>query len=326
MSENLSVSYAPHIRDNESIRDTMLDVIIALIPAFLFIFHVFGIRGWIVVLVTVASCVLSEYIWTKATKKETTIYDLSAVVTGILLSFSLPVTAPLWMCVIGGIFAIIVVKQFFGGLGHNFLNPALAARAFLLSCWPVEMTTFISPFKNAFSAEVTSSATPLAEGVSEKISYFNLFTGQVGGCIGEVSAMLLIIGGIYLLFRKKITPVIPLGFIISVFIFGYIFSKDGLFCGNGLYAILSGGVMLGAIFMATDYVTSPLTYKGQLIYSVLAGFITVIIRVYGGYPEGVTYAILIMNIATPLIDKNVKPRKFGYVSKRKLKEAKPDEQ
>lgn len=319
MSDNLSVSYAPHIRDDESIRDTMLDVIIALIPAFLFVFHVFGIRGWIVVLVTVAACVISEYLWTRFTKKPTTIGDLSAVVTGILLAFSLPVTIPFWMCAVGGVFAIIVVKQFFGGLGHNFLNPALAARAFLLACWPVEMTTFIAPFKNALSAEITTSATPLVEGVSDKITYFNLFTGQTGGSIGEVSAMLLIIGGLYLLFRKKITPVIPLGFIISVFVFGYIFSKDGLFCGDGLYAILSGGVMLGAIFMATDYVTSPLTYKGQLIYSVLAGFITIIIRVYGGYPEGVTYAILIMNIATPLIDKNVRPRKFGYISKKAAK-------
>ncbi len=316
MSDNLSVSYAPHIRDNESIRDTMLDVIIALIPSFIFIFHVFQIRGWLVVFVTVASCVLSEYLWTRIMKKPTTISDLSAVVTGILLAYSLPVTIPFWMCVIGGVFAIIVVKQFFGGLGHNFLNPALAARAFLLACWPVEMTTFIAPFKNAFSSEVTTSATPLVEGVSDKITYFNLFTGQIGGCIGEVSAMLLIIGGLYLLFRKKITPVIPLGFILSVFVFGFIFSKNGFFNGDGLYSILSGGVMLGAIFMATDYVTSPLTYKGQLIYSVLAGFITVVIRVYGGYPEGVTYAILIMNIATPLLDKNIRPRKFGYISKR----------
>lgn len=317
MDKKLLVSYAPHIRDDESVRDTMLDVLIALIPAFLFMFWVFGIRGWLVVGVTVLSCVFSEYVWNKLLKKPNTIGDLSAVVTGVLLSFTLPSTIPLWMCVIGGVFAIIVAKQFYGGIGHNILNPALCARAFMLASWPVDMTSYIAPFMNPFSADAVTSATPIA--MPENVSYYNLISGQIGGSIGEVSSIALLIGGIYLIIRKKITPTIPLGFILSVGIFGFIFSKDGLFAGNPIFSVFSGGVMLGGIFMATDYVTSPITFKGQLIYSVLGGFITVIIRTYGGYPEGVTYAILLMNIATPLLDKYIQPRKFGY---RKIKKAK----
>lgn len=318
MSNKLMVSYAPHIRDDESVRDTMLDVLIALIPAFIFIFWVFGIRGWMVVGVTVLSCVLSEYVWCRLLKKKNTVSDLSAVVTGVLLAFTLPSTIPLWMCAIGGIFAIIVAKQFFGGIGHNILNPALCARAFMLASWPVDMTSYIAPFMNPFSPDAVTSATPLA--MSDGVTYYNLISGQIGGSIGEVSSILLIIGGLYLILRKKITPAIPLGFILSVGVFGFIFSKDGLFAGNPIFSVFSGGVILGAIFMATDYVTSPVTLKGQIIYSVLGGFITVIIRTYGGYPEGVTYAILLMNIATPLLDKYIQPRKYGYKRIRKAKE------
>lgn len=318
MSDKLLVSYAPHIRDDESVRDTMLDVLIALVPAFLFVFWVFGIRGWLVVGVTVLSCVLSEYIWNKCLKRKNTTGDLSAVVTGVLLAFTLPSTIPLWMCVIGGVFAIIVAKQFYGGIGHNILNPALCARAFMLASWPVDMTNYIAPFMNPFSADAVTSATPLA--MSEGVSYYNLISGQIGGSIGEVSSICLLIGGVYLALRKKITPTIPLGYILSVGVFGFIFSKDGLFAGNPVFSMFSGGVMLGGIFMATDYVTSPVTFLGQLIYSVVGGFITVIIRTYGGYPEGVTYAILLMNIATPLLDKYIQPRKYGYKKIKKAKE------
>lgn len=318
MRDKLIVSYAPHIRDDESVRDTMLDVLIALVPAFLFIFWVFGIRGWMVVGVTVFSCVLSEYLWNRILKKKNTIGDLSAVVTGVLLAFTLPSTIPLWMCAIGGIFAIIVAKQFYGGIGHNILNPALCARAFMLASWPVDMTSYIAPFLNPFSADVVTSATPLA--VSDGVSYYNLISGQIGGSIGEVSSILLLIGGIYLVLRKKITPTIPLGYILSVGLFGFIFSKDGLFAGNPIFSMFSGGVMLGGIFMATDYVTSPVTFAGQLIYAIMGGFITVIIRTYGGYPEGVTYAILLMNILTPLLDKYIQPRKYGYNRVKKAKE------
>lgn len=318
MRDKLIVSYAPHIRDDESVRDTMLDVLIALIPAFIFVFWVFGIRGWLVVAVTVFSCVLSEFIWNKCLKKKNTIGDLSAVVTGVLLSFTLPSTIPLWMCAVGGVFAIIVAKQFYGGIGHNILNPALCARAFMLASWPVDMTSYIAPFMNPFSPDAVTSATPLA--ASEGISYYNLISGQIGGSIGEVSSILLIIGGIYLVLRKKITPTIPLGYILSVGVFGFVFSKDGLFTGNAVFSMFSGGVILGGIYMATDYVTSPVTFKGQLIYSVMAGFITVIIRTYGGYPEGVTYAILLMNIATPLLDKYIQPRKYGFKPVKNAKE------
>lgn len=318
MRDKLTVSYAPHIRDDESVRDTMLDVLIALVPAFIFIFWVFGIRGWMVVGVTVFFSVLSEYIWNRCIKRKNTIGDLSAVVTGVLLAFTLPSTIPLWMCAIGGVFAIIVAKQFFGGLGHNILNPALCARAFMLASWPVEMTSYIAPFMNPFSPDAVTSATPLV--APEGVSYYNLISGQIGGSIGEVSSILIIIGGLYLILRKKITVTIPLGYILSVGFFGFVFSKEGLFCGNPLFSVFSGGVMLGGIFMATDYVTSPVTFKGQVIYSVVAGFITVIIRTYGGYPEGVTYAILLMNIATPLLDKYIMPRKYGYKRIKKARE------
>lgn len=313
MTENLSVSYAPHIRKERYISTTMRDVIIALIPALIGSVYFFGLRALIVTAVSVASCVACEYIWNRLCGKDISISDLSAVVTGLLLAMSLPVSVPLYIPIAGGIFAIIIVKCFFGGLGQNIVNPALAARAFLLASWPVVMTNW--------NVDAVSGATPLAmlkDGRDDLPRLIDLFLGtNISGSIGEVSALLLLIGGIYLVARKVITPVIPLTYLVTVGICGFIFNGDGFFRGDFLFSILSGGVMLGGIFMATDYTTSPLTAKGQFIYALGAGFITVIIRVYGGYPEGVTYAILIMNIVTPLIDKAVVPKTFGKAVKSK---------
>lgn len=318
MEKKFVVSYAPHIRGVDSITSTMLDVIIALIPALAGGVYFFGLRALMVSLVTVVACVASEYLWDKATGKENTVGDLSAVVTGVLLSFCLPVTIPYYMAFVGGVFAIIIVKMFFGGIGQNFVNPALAARGFLLASWPVAMTRFTPPMAklSLFGSNdyVVSSATPLAviKGGEDAVAagYKAMFFGNVPGCIGEVSALLILIGGIYLIARKVIRPIIPLTYILTVGIFGFLF--DGGFCqGDFLYHILGGGVFLAGFFMATDYVTSPTTGKGEFVYALLAGVITGVIRIFGGYPEGVTYAILIANIVTPIIDKYMRPRVFG---------------
>ena len=313
MSENLNISYAPHIRKDRYISTTMRDVLIALMPALIGSVFFFGARSLVITLLSVASCVISEFIWNKACKKEQSVGDLSAAVTGLILALCLPVRVPFYIPVAGGIFAIIIVKCFFGGLGQNIVNPALASRAFLLASWPVAMTTW--------GVDGVSSATPLAmlkEGRANLPRLFDLFFGtNIDGCIGEVSAFLLLIGGIYLIVRKVITPVIPLCYLAAVGIFGFLFTPKGLFQGDFLFSILSGGTMLGAFFMATDYTTSPLTAKGQAIYAIGAGIITGVIRVYGGYPEGVTYGILIMNIVTPLIDKAFVPKTFGKAVKSK---------
>lgn len=315
MEKNLLVSYAPHIRTKRYISTTMRDVIIALLPAMIGSVFFFGIRALAVIAVCVISSVAAEYIWMRALKKNTTINNLSAVVTGILLAFCLPVSIPYYMAAAGSVFAIIIVKCFFGGLGQNIVNPALAARAFLLACWPVEMTNWIKP-----GTDAVSGATPLAvmKGLGEGTlaKYGDLFLGtNIGGCIGEVSALLILIGCIYLFVRKVITPTIPVIYILTVGLFGWIFTKDGFFGGDFIYSILSGGVMLGGVFMATDYTTSPLTTRGQALYAFMAGIITGVIRVYGGYPEGVTYGILVMNIATPLIDKCFVSKTFGKAVK-----------
>ncbi len=307
MSDNLTISYAPHIRKDRYISTTMRDVVISLLPAAVGSVYFFGYRSILVIITSVIACVLSEYVWNKLSKKPNSITDFSAVVTGMLLAMTLPASIPLWMAAIGGAFAIIIVKCFFGGIGQNIVNPALAARAFLLASWPVAMTSW--------EINGLSGATPLAAfkaGVVHPAPNLDLFLGTgIGGSIGEVSALLLLIGGIYLIWRRVITPVIPLTYIITVGVFGFVFTKSGLCKGDFLFSILSGGVFLGGFFMATDYTTSPLTAKGQFVYALGAGIITGVIRVYGGYPEGVTYAILIMNIVTPLIDKVFVPKKFG---------------
>ena len=314
--DKLTVSYTLHIHGANNIKRIMLDVIIALIPAFLGGIYFFGISALVAIVTSIAFCVLFEYLWDKAIKKENTTGDLSAVVTGLLLALTLPSGVPLWMIVIGDAFAIIIVKCFYGGIGQNFVNPALAARAFMLACWPVAITSFPSP-KDYFGifgsgVDAISTSTPLAVikngGTPAKL--FDLFFGYVPGSIGEVSAFLLLIGGIYLIFRKVINIVIPSTYIISVGLFGILFTDYGF-----LYNILTGGVILAGFFMATDYTTSPVSKKGQFVYALGAGLLTAVIRKFGGYPEGITYAILIMNIATPLIDKYIRPRKFGKAVK-----------
>ena len=331
MDNLLVVSHSPHITGNDTVRRTMLDVIIALIPALIAGTLVFGYRALVVTVISVLACVLFEWLWGKLLKKPATVGDLSAIVTGMLLAFNMPVTIPLWMVVIGAFFAIIIVKQFFGGLGHNFMNPALAARAFLLASWALAMTTWVAPHTSVpfwNTADVVTSATPLAayagaEGaVSELPGYFDLFIGNVSGCIGETSVLAILIGGIYLIVRRVIRIRIPLTYLLTVALGTWMFAgHDGLFTGDALYQIMAGGVMLGAFFMATDYTTTPYTPVGQIIFGIGCGVITVLIRVWGGYPEGCSYSILLMNIVTPLIDRITAPKRYGASKKRKEAQA-----
>lgn len=319
MQEKLIVSHAPHIAGGDSISRIMLHVIIALLPALLAGCLVFGLRALAVTVICVLSCVVFEGLWQKILKKTVTVSDLSAVVTGMLLAFNLPAGIPLWMPVVGSFFAIIIVKQFFGGLGHNFMNPALGARAFLLASWALAMTTWPQPLLH--TADAVSSATPLAayaENAGNLPPYLDLFLGGVGGCIGETSTLAILIGGIYLLFCGVIRLRVPAVFIGTVALGTWIFGgHNGLFTGDWLYQILSGGLMLGAFFMATDYSTTPFTPAGQILFGLGCGIITVLIRIWGGYPEGVSYSILLMNAATPLIDRITAPRRYGVIKTKK---------
>lgn len=329
MNKTLLVSHSPHISGSDTVSKIMLDVIIALIPALIAGCIIFGMRAFIVTLLCVLSCIAAEYIWAKLLKKNNTTGDFSAIVTGMLLAFNLPASIPLWMAVVGSVFAIIVVKQFFGGIGHNFMNPALAARAFLLASWALAMTTWYEPgtlLPLFGSPDAISTATPLvqADVVSSdtymssaaSYSYITLFLGNHGGCIGETSALAILIGAAYLVIRKVIRIRVPLIFITTVAIGTWLFAGgNGIGTGDWLYQILSGGLILGACFMATDYTTSPTTPKGQIIFALGCGIITVLIRVWGGYPEGVSYSILLMNIVTPLIDKATAPRRYGVKAK-----------
>lgn len=297
MSKLFTVTSSPHIRHCDTTRGIMADVIIALVPVTLFGCVIFGWRALLTVAVTIATAVLAEYLWCLCLKKPRSIGDLSAVVTGLLLGLNLPPEIPVWIAAVGSVVAIIVVKQMFGGLGCNFANPAIAARIVLMVSFPTHMTRFIEPFSHT-----VSSATPLAtEGESLKV----LFFGQHGGCIGETAAFLVIVGGIYLLLRRVISPIIPLSFIGTL-------ALATLIAGNSpLEAILSGGVMLGAVFMATDYVTSPIEPIGKLIFGIGCGILTFVIREFAALPEGVSYAILLMNILTPHINRLVLSKPFG---------------
>ena len=312
----LIVSHSPHIITPMSTTRIMGCVIIALLPSLIAGTIVMGARALILAAVCVASCVIFEALWNKLLKKENTISDLSAAVTGLLIALNVPVTLPFYMAIIGCLFAIIIVKQFFGGIGHNFMNPALAARAFLLASWAGAMTTFVEPGEVVHifgNADVITSATPLSvlqNGGGELPSYGQLFLGSVGGSIGETSALAILIGAAFLVYKKVIKLNTPIAYLATLFVLGYVSGGDGLF------QILSGGVMLGAFFMATDYTTTPTTSIGQTIFGIGCGIVTFIIRKWGGYPEGVTYAILLMNIVTPLIDKYIRPKTFG-----KIKEA-----
>lgn len=306
----LTLSSSPHIRTNESVQTIMRDVLIALLPAVLAGIYFFKMRAALVMIVAVAAAVLSEYLWQRLTHKDITVGDLSAVVTGLLLAFNVPPTMPLWMVAVGSVFAVLIVKQLFGGIGQNIVNPALAGRAFLLASWPIAMTTW--------TLDGATTATPLAilkagEGTLPTLS--QAFIGNIGGCIGETSALALLIGFVYLLYRRVISWEIPVVYIGTVAILTTVIGRNGFMTGNGIYEIFTGGLMLGAIFMATDYTTTPMTKKGQVIFALGCGIIATIIRTIGGYPEGVSYSILIMNLCVPLIDKFATPRTFGEAKK-----------
>lgn len=321
--DKLVVSSSPHVTGKKSTSSIMADVLIALIFPLIAGVYVFGIRALILVVVSVLSAVISESLWNLILHKENTISDLSACVTGALIAMILPVSVPLWLPAIGSLFAIIIVKQLFGGLGQNFVNPALSARAFLLASWPLLTTVFVKEglelplFSSFVVTDAITSATPLnlMKQSGEISSYLSLFVGNVSGCIGETSAIAILLGGAYLVIRKVITLHLPLSYILSSAFFGFVLGYNGVFTGDALFTVLSGGILFGAFFMITDYVTTPTTKKGQIIAGVIAGFITILIRVKGGYPEGVTYAILFVNVITPLIDKYVSPKKYGRVAK-----------
>lgn len=321
MDEKLIVSHSPHISSKDSVSGIMRDVVIALLPALIVGCLVFGYRALLICVVSVASCVIFEGLWQKLLKKPVTIGDYSAVVTGMLLAYNLPASVPFWIPIVGAFFAIIVVKQFFGGLGYNFMNPALGARAFLLASWSLIMTTWVAPGSVIpfwGGADVVTSATPLAlytTQAEQLPSYLTLFIGNTGGCIGETSTLALLLGGLYLIRNRVIRLRVPLIFIGTVAVGSWIFGgHGGFFTGDWLYQILSGGLFLAAFFMATDYTTTPFTPKGQVIFALGCGILTVVIRLWGGYPEGASYSILLMNIATPLIDKCTAPRRYGTSS------------
>lgn len=312
---NFVVSGTPHVRSKESIQSIMRDVIIALVPATAAGIYYFGLRALILIVAAIISAVFFEWLYEKITKKPVTINDLSAVVTGLLLAMNLPASAPVWVAIVGSAFAIIFAKQLFGGLGQNFINPALAGRAFLLASYPTEMTTWVVP--NGLAADAATYATPLAQLKNGALdaSLGQLVLGQVGGTIGETCVIALIIGGIYLLYKHVISWKIPVIYIATVFILFAVIGRHGM--RMPLQEIFAGGVMLGGIFMATDYASSPVTPKGQVIFAVGAGLLTYLIRTFGGYPEGVSYSILIMNCCVPLIERFTEPTIFGALPKTK---------
>ncbi len=321
-------SYQPQVRTRTDTSRIMLDVIIALVPAMAVAVYQFGFKVLALIAISVASCVFFEWGYRKLMKKPSSVGDLSACVTGILIAMVIPSEAPLWMPVVAAAFGIVVVKQLYGGIGKNFLNPALASRAFLMSSWPVIMTTWAVP-KALLSVDVDAitMATPLSylkagEALPEYFTYTNMLLGNVPGCIGEISAIALLIGGVYLLIRKVINWRIPVAFIGTVAVITFIFPMNGADNLDWMLSnILSGGLLLGAIFMATDYSSSPVTLNGQLLYGFGCGALTVLIRYFGGFPEGVSYAILIMNLCAWAIDKGTRGRQFG-VTRADLKAAK----
>ncbi len=308
MENRFTVSSSPHIRSSETTQNIMRDVTIALTPAALYGVYNFGLRALIVLVISVVSAMVAEAACQKIRKQKITVSDFSAVVTGLLLGMNLPSAVPYWIPVVGSFFAIAVVKQAFGGLGHNFINPALAARALLVASWPVHMTTWVKPGSDAIASPTVLGI--LKEKTGDALpSLTDMLMGSIGGCIGETSALLLLLGGLYLIYKGVITIKIPGIYIgtvalLTLFITGFDFELT-------LVHILSGGLIFGAFFMATDYASSPITPKGQIIYAFGMGLLTVIIRFYGGYPDGVSYSILLMNVAAPLIDKYAKPRVFG---------------
>lgn len=310
MSKLLNVSSSPHVRSKVSTKNIMYDVAIAMVPALIWGVIQFGLRSLIVVAATVLSCVLSEYVFEKGMKKPITISDGSAFVTGMILGLNMPPSIPIWIPCLGGVFAIIVVKQLYGGLGQNWMNPALAARCFLLISFAGSMTKFTDPVTDA-----VASATPLAVmKAGGEFDLMSMFTGTIPGTIGEVSAAALLLGAAYLLYKKVISIRIPATYILTFAVFAFIFGRHDV--NYVLAEICGGGLIFGAFFMATDYVTSPITPKGQLVFGVLLGILTGLFRLFGGSAEGVSYAIIICNMLVPLIEKFTLPTAFGKGGKK----------
>ena len=328
VNKKLTVSASPHVRSPHTVSGIMLDVIIALIPSLIAAVVIFGYRVLMVTLVCVGSAVLAEYLSRKVMKRHQTISDLSAVVTGLLLAFNLPVSIPLWIAALGSIIAIVVVKQMFGGIGQNFVNPALAARIILLMSFPSAMANWATD-----SRFITTTATPLANisvprdnevmtsfvGEAKELpSLLDMFLGLHGGCFGEVCSLALIIGGIYLVIRKVISPAIPLAYIGTVAVFMLIAGRgDFEFVA---YQLLGGGLLLGAIFMASDYTTCPVSFKGKIIFGIGCGVITTVIRLFGSLPEGVSFSIILMNLLVPHIERLTTAKPFGTPKKDKKAE------
>lgn len=321
MKSLLKVSPSPHVRSVATTSSIMRDVIIALLPALIWGIYVFGFRALTLTAVSVGACVLSEFLFCKITKKEQSISDLSAVVTGLILAFNLPVTVPLWLPAVGGAFAIVIVKMLFGGIGKNFLNPALAARVFLFFSFPSLMSgTFVTPkvaktlSPIAWGVDAVSSPTVLSqieEGVDTN-TVIDMFYGNIGGCIGEVSKLCLLIGFAYLLIRRVVSWHIPVAYLSVFFLLTFIFPRGEDEAINfALASLLSGGVVFGSLFMATDYATSPLSAAGKLLYGALCGALTVFFRYFGSYPEGASFAILVMNTFVYYIDRLTRPAVFG---------------
>lgn len=309
-AEKLDIAPSPHIRDSINTRKIMLTVCIALVPSLAAATYFFGPRALLLTVICVLACMLFEQLFCMITKRESTIGDCSAAVTGMILAFNLPATFPAWMAIIGCFFAIIIVKNIFGGIGCNFANPAATARVFLLVSFATQMTNWVMPL-SWMKGELVTGATPLnimsGEGTQALPTLAQMFIGERGGSLGETCAIALIIGGAFLIWRGIISPVIPVCVIGSVAVFALLFGQDPL------YSILSGGVMIGAFFMATDYATSPFTTKGQIIFGIGIGFLTMVIRQFCSYPEGMSFAILLMNILTPHIDNLTMTKPFGAV-------------
>ena len=328
MAKKLVVSASPHVRSNQSTPGIMLDVIIALIPALIMSVVYFGLRALTLTTVCVCSCVIFESLSRKVMKRKNTISDLSAVVTGIILAFNLPASMPLWMAIIGCLVAIVVVKQMFGGIGQNFVNPAMTARIILMTSFPTAMAKWITPFQSAWHPDAVTAATPMAvlsgvqggdvSAVSESLpSLAEMLIGSHGGSMGEICSVALIIGGLYLMVRKVISPIIPftfIGTVAVVMLFAGSFNLEFV-----AYQLLGGGLMLGAFFMATDYSTSPINKKGKIIFGIGCGLITSVIRLFGSLPEGVSFSIILMNILVPHIEHMTTPKPFGAVKEKKTK-------
>lgn len=330
MENKLIVSLSPHVHSGDSVRKNMYGVLIALVPAFIVSMIYFGLGALIVTATSVAACLFFEWAIVKfLLKKETSsICDGSAILTGVLLAFNLPSNLPVWIIILGALFAIGVGKMSFGGLGNNPFNPALVGRVFLLLSFPVQMTSWPVVGQLTAYTDATTAATPLAvmklvvqgnaSALGQLPDAWNLLIGNNGGCLGEVSAAALILGLLYMLWKKIITWHVPVSILFTVFAFsGIMHLANPVLYPSPVLQLLSGGLMLGAVFMATDYVTSPMSKKGMLIYGVCIGLLTVVVRLFGAYPEGVSFAILIMNAFTPLINTYCKPKRFGEVAKKK---------